>query len=216
MKLLKLTGYLLLLIIISSGSGCDEETRYGPRADIYNLSLSFLDTSGNDLVKGLEYGWRGLSDGTEQSDWYWWPADTTIAVNGGIVSPKLYTLRIKTSTVSVKFLHPLPTSLGGTPKMNLLTDIATQGYYWLNFGAYSEMKHGFPDSIVFALACPYVFGDDKVHEIATWWRRGPCGYNRDAICYRIEVDGKEFPVEKLDTGSNPLTVTNFATIILDR
>jgi hypothetical protein len=43
------------------------------------------------------------------------------------------------------------------------------------------------------LTCSYVFGDNKEHTIVTYWQLHDIKANVKT-CYRIEVDGKEFPV----------------------
>jgi len=49
--------------------------------------------------------------------------------------------------------------------------------------------------IIYRLSCPYVFGDEKVRELATYWNVPKITKSETqfyAECYRIEFEGKEY------------------------
>jgi len=44
------------------------------------------------------------------------------------------------------------------------------------------------ETLIFKLKCPYMFGDDAVHDIVTYWKEGNKPTN-SRLCYRVELDG---------------------------
>ena len=67
--------------------------------------------------------------------------------------------------------------------------------------------------LVFQFTCPYVFGDNEVHNIVTFWKRKRSNRpTSDNPCYRIEFDGKVI------TGitHKDYNQLSLATIVLDR
>jgi len=90
---------------------------------------------------------------------------------------------------------------------------------------YKEYGDIFPpaEKLIFKVKCPYVFGNDEVHEIITWWEPDPnFKFNKYTKknpkpnnCYRIELDKKEYnQIKYLD--KMPLSgFASLATITLD-
>jgi len=61
-------------------------------------------------------------------------------------------------------------------------------------------------------AYPLLLGDNKAHDIVTWWKSYKCENGDSSIygaCYHIEFGGKEIPVEIFENAT-------VATIVLDR
>ena len=77
--------------------------------------------------------------------------------------------------------------------------------YYLCLNAMRDL-YEFSEKIVFRFKCFSLFGDNNEHNIVAWWKRND---NNSIACYRVEYEGKEFPLNKL---YNLQTVT----IILDR
>ena len=54
--------------------------------------------------------------------------------------------------------------------------------------------------LTYKIKCPYIFGDDAVHELVTYWEI-PNERNPSAKCYRITFEGNEVtpsPMDKYD------------------
>ena len=169
------------------------------------LWLSFQDTQGNDLVKGLEYFY---SDNE--------------------VLPGLYNLAFIYPEGIENPWNPKPQSgviyHERTPKLYLHTtpyvpvyDDSNYSYLWF----YTQSPRHRKDSsgkvvdatcaekIIFRFICPHLFGDNEAHDIITWWK--PYVYETGeagamTICYRMELNGKEFTV----------TDGHVATVVLDK
>lgn len=127
----------------------------------YDLTLSFQDASGNDLVKGIE------------------------STQGGSVMTGQYTLSVVYPESCMKQKGD-PYGLYHTSNPLHSVDLV-----FLQI-AYPKRGCSFAEMLTFKLSCPHIFGDDKVHEIVTYWtiehsrRRIP-----DINCYRIVLDGNE-------------------------
>jgi hypothetical protein len=144
---------------------------------IYNLALSFQDASGNDLVKGI-----GLSDRC-------CPVDVPEEqAQSGSVKPDLYALDIIVPAPCRSAIAPSRFEAPG------ITMYKYNGSYILKFG-YAHFESECPDieMITFKLKCPYVFGDDAVHEFVTYWENTneQNGNGEYAKCNRIEFEGRE-------------------------
>ena len=94
-------------------------------------------------------------------------------------------------------------------------------------------EHPFNEKATFQLSCPYIFGDNKVHDIATWWKPekiadawlGHRFLELAPSCYRIEIDGKEIteityvsdlPYNQSGSIHGQAGPYSIATIVLDR
>ena len=73
------------------------------------------------------------------------------------------------------------------------------GYYCLTT-SYSMLEGDCEEKMLtYKLQCPYVFGDDVVHEIVTYWENtkfGSDGLFTRAICNCVELDGRVIPVSQ--------------------
>ena len=194
----------------------------------HSLWLSFQDDSGNDLMKGIGFDtWSsevaGLVTGGEDD-------------YGGPVKSELFTLEYVFEDGIPNVWDSWVDHMGVLheyyPTMTLQKDRAYEewmqdliagsfDYNYLRFDTQSRKYVGVPEAllygssisicdfaekIIFRLTCPYIFGNDKAHDIITWW--SPLGENL-AVCYSVEYGGKEFPIE----GN---VSYQFATIILNK
>ena len=185
---MKFIFFLAVVVTISCNFNNDENKIIESKYDSYYLHflhLSFQDTSGNDLVKGIEYT-RGQS-------------------NAGPVNPNLYTLKV---VFPDGILFPLvdyrmsfnegKLFAGAYTGVNINYDrlsfsISSYKKYYDSNGM--EVKIPFAEKITFKLICPYVFGDDDEHEIVTWWELktlDDVGELDCTLCCRVDLDGKVF------------------------
>lgn len=194
------------MVCASCGGGSPSPTPDSlPPDHQYVLMMSFLDSEGNDLVKGIE--------GTEPED----------SIQANFVAPSQYTLTsslpLLPSRAGVVYDDPDP-----TPEMILVTpgiiDDVSLDYYALYLDAPVDRGLDLMEQLTYTLTCPHLFGDNEPHEIVTYWRK-PTGWNqnwvterRDAYrtCYRVDVDGKE----STDIAHASSEQLSLATIVLDR
>ena len=173
---------LIFAMLTLNGCGKDKgsERVIPPRYYNHYLWLSFQDTLGNDLVKGIEFVW---------SD----------SVMSDIIKPELYTLDIVFEDGITNPLRHSPLCLANGRL--LLPSIANLDSQYLWLGIASFRKFDFAEKITLRLTCPYLFDDNEAYDIVTWWEL----HDYYTTCFRVEVDGREFPVKE-----------DIATIILDR
>ena len=188
-KILKLIS---LLTIALMGS-CTPE-KGGPNSNPfygYSLFLSFQDESRNDLVDGIEFdNWEGY---TTKKDAIF-----------GAVKPDLYLLEIV-------FPDGMKNPGKPDPMLGIVKgEYASDDYYYLTFGTSSYRNQPFEEKITFRVKCPYVFGDNAIHDIVTWWVYTG-NHTFSAKCYRIEFDGKEYTQITYEQGDQ----MSMATIILE-
>jgi len=97
------------------------------------------------------------------------------------------------------FTYEKKEPLLGAGKFNdqyyLFFDLKTSENYIDGYGNHIEEYENCPSAgkITLNLSCPYIFGDDAVHEIVTWWEPTDIGSNiffRNQICTHIEFDGQ--------------------------
>lgn len=184
MKKLKILG--LLVLLTATLTSCDLLFgHHEPEFVVYNLGLSFQDTSGNDLVKGI-----GLE---------WWLDSTFISegqAQSGIVKYDLYVLDIIISEPCKNWdnkIYNTPGSDVHRPKLGM--ERYNNGYHYL------DNDFGVPVNdcpvekiLTYKLKCPYVFGDEAVHEFVTYWdipKIKSSSQEYFAKCCRIEYEGKE-------------------------
>jgi hypothetical protein len=209
MKTLKIAG--LLALGIMNFTSCDLLFgHHEPEFVVYNLALSFQDTSGNDLVKGI-----GLEE---------WMNSTFISeeqAQSGAVKYDLYVLDIILSEPCKNWdneIYNRPARPGFEPDVNRLRlgmERYNNGYRYLD-NNFSVPLNDCPEEkiLTYKLKCPYVFGDEAVHEFVTYWdipktKSSPSYYY--AKCYRIAFEGNEIPPQApMDKYGNYV-----ATIILD-
>ena len=82
---------------------------------------------------------------------------------------------------------------------------------WEEVGASGGGRQPIEKKVTLKLKCSYLFGDDEVHDIVTWWK--PQKGTRNSLCYRIEFGGKEYT--DIDHVKTDL-YHSIATVVLDR
>jgi hypothetical protein len=213
-KAMRTFKFLGILALMATGSSsCDLILSFGklpPATVSYQLDLSFQDASGNDLAKGI-----GL--------WEWIPGDLPQEqATGGAVKPELFVLDIMISepcsTWDNKYYNASP-RIGFQPDINrpqLSMSRYENGCWYL--GAKLSLPDGdCPEqkTLTYQLKCPYLFGDEAVHEFVAYWsitnRRKTNTY---AVCDRIEFEDKVI-IPKTSEGSQKYVYTSYATIILE-
>jgi len=214
---LKILGLFALLLICSScveilgrlfGLGAPD-----PEDVVYNMSFSFQDASGNDLVKGIGLDW-----------WMGSPYIPEEQAKSGGVNRDLYDLDIILSEPCQSWDNSIHTPAGSNTYLTLGMKIYDNGYCYLTNDYFSVPVGDCPEEkiLTYKLKCPYVFGDEAVHELVTYWdipkKKILSSYY--AKCYRIEFEGKEITSQLYTYPmTNPVPVQNetyAATIILDK
>ena len=189
-----------------------------PPEYIHCLYLSFLDTSGNDLIKGIGYDWF-QPEGDESGE-----IASREKERGGLVKPDLYTLDVVFPDGIENPWYPKPQPgvilEPRTPYMGVWKRTSDhppydpKGYY-LTFStsSYREFvfQQPFAEKITFRVKCPYVFGDDATHDIVTWWVHERQDYALGTKCYRVEFDGKEYTQITYEYGDQ----MSLATVVLE-
>ena len=156
----------------------------------YYLYLGFQDASGNDLVKDLEFlVWDGVNavyniGGEEDSR--------------GIINTDLYSLDVV-----------FPDKIAKSFEKNLL--LYKSGLF-LEFDTFSPYSLPFAEKVTYKLNYPQLFGDNFTHEIVSYWKLISTEDNFYTLCYRIELDGKEFTEIYTDQYKSIYR----ATLVLDR
>lgn len=186
MKTLKIISLLALMMYSSS---CDLLfDHHEPEFVVYNLGLSFQDVSGNDLVKGI--GLEEWSAGTSMENALW-----------GSVKPDLYVLDIIVSEPCKNWdneIYNAPDRPGFIPDVNR-PKLGIERHD--NGDCYLTNSFGLPvndcpeeKKLTYKLKCPYVFGDEAVHEFVTYWdipKTKSSSSEYFAKCYRIAFEGNE-------------------------
>lgn len=183
--------WTLVTMFFSSCNCASQE----PASVVYNLGLSFQDASGKDLVKGIE-----LEE--------WWPTGTSMEnTTNGSVKPDLYVLDIILSEPCENWdndIYNAPARPGFIPDVNrptLLMKRFKNDSYLIN--SFSFWISSCPEEkiLTYKLKCPYVFGDEAVHELVTYWDipDTKSSYNTYfAKCYLIEFEGKAITPTLID------------------
>jgi len=182
-------------------------------AHYYTLYLSFQDTLGNDLLNFQDIGWN-----------VWLPDRSPEENNAAIAKNRdLYTLEVIFPKI---YMDPVRTYNENATTEPWRYELCIQEYendfyttLWFcpshSNICYNNKKLPPADKIIYQLRFPVLFGDDKVHDIVTWWKEpeGQVNYlSKYLLCYRIELDGKEITVY-----SFPTTLPySEATIVLGR
>lgn len=188
MKTLKLSGLMFIVMMIFTS--CDR--LFGtlpPEGIVYNLGFCFCDSTGNDVIKGI-----GLEE--------WSPASTMDDALWGSVKPDLYVLDIIVSEPCANWdnkIYNYPARPGFEPDVNrpgLNMERRNDGARYLG-NRFSVPVNDCPEEkiLTYKLKCPYVFGDDEVHEFVTYWNVPKISSSSKyteyyATCYNIEFDGE--------------------------
>ena len=163
----------------------------------YVFGLGIMDASGNDLVKGIEFELENGVVPDEEQPYQ------------GVIKPDLYTYEIiypdlcmDTYYQHYHMTEGIPGDIG-QPEIILYT---WDGRFYLLFDLQTGTTHGCPpaETLTFKVSCPYIFGNDDVYEIVTYWSQDS-KYHPDykdhskewfddrpmTICYRVVFNGKE-------------------------
>ena len=195
---MKKTFFLTIAIMMF---GCQSENNdnisYGGVNPVFGhiLQLSFQDASGKDLVKGI--GYDTTNYGTQN--------------NFGSILPELYTLNVQCEDCCYPESPP-GAIYDPSPLPKLEINIVEDKYYLFFSGGIWKGKNclDLERTITYTLTCPYVFGDDREHEMVTFWKADDLE-QPDMDCYGLEFDGKEIPGVTLVFNSLYET-----TIVLDK
>lgn len=176
MKKLKVFG--LFAIVILSFNSCDRLFGNLPPESVgYELALSFQDSSGNDLVKGIE-----LEE---------WPADISMEnAQWGTVKSDTYKLDIIVSEACENRYDEIGFELDNRHILGMYR--YDYNYLRISFGlGVSDCPE--EKMLIYSLKCPYVFGDDDVHELVTYWeiQKSKNENYHIAKCYLINFEGND-------------------------
>ena len=190
MKSIKLMVLLAVVVAVSCKKN-DETYNVEYREYFYSLYLSFQDAAGNDLVKGI--GFQSFGNDTEDES------------DRGAVKSDLYTSEVvfPNHWQSQSLRHREVHFVKGKALKKAYPALKYSDYDYLSFMVYGlavQYYYGivvrvpFAEKITFKLKCPYIFGDEVEHELVTWWKEKTKEEERYsiALCYRIELGGKEF------------------------
>ena len=176
MKALKILSLVALIMF----SYCDPPIHKQPEFISYNLYLNFQDSSGNDLVNGIE-------------------------INNSLdISKDSYALDIIISEPCWNWdndSYNTPAKSGFEPDVNS----PKLGISKYNGYSYLTNQFGLPledcptqEILTYKIKCPYIFGDDTVHELITYWDIPKGKRNPSAKCYRIAFEGNEITPSPMD------------------
>lgn len=158
---MKIINSILLIIAIISSTSCDIKcNRMFNDTHYYNLAFNFIDSSGNNLLDGI--------DKSTERELYIIPKNYK---NGEeLDGPDRFQIKYESYLNITSFKNI----------SNTLT------------ASYSSLSQDLR-KIAYQIKCPYVFGDEEIHEFVTYWDL--CLIPKDgrqAKCYRIEYEGKTY------------------------
>jgi hypothetical protein len=164
---------LVAMALMMGLNACDpdEDLVYGPESAIFEVTFSFKDAEGRNLVRDLPL--------TE-----WYPQDLPVeqAYQGNLLDDS-YTL----------YLSPMDVTPPALYKGKLYMTTADNGEWLLqNESFYSDYKEK-NQAYTFLIRFPALFGDNEEHELKTYWTIPSEKYcnNHYAICNRAVLDGQE-------------------------
>ena len=228
MKTIKLTGLLLVSLLIMNGCASDTinepKTGFVPYHSYTWLHLRFQDASGNDLLKGLAIGYFYTLDvifpDERMSPYLSPPRSDPFA---GFRHQPLFCA----ITGERREWCPPPAQLRPTlflaPPHNIF-----DYYYRLLFRTFSHAYYvdndvvaPLPraDRITIKLTSPHIFDDDVAREIVVYWEL--FDEVLTIYCYvkkldRIEFEGKEMAFEPIPHSIKGHTVGYIVTIVVDK
>lgn len=150
----------------------------------YNLSISFRDSTGKDLVKGM--GLEELENKSRTTPDY--------------INTDLFRLNIKLSSAKKNTTVMRLDLLQYDNNVSLfLNEYDDSKYEFVSHRLQQELQdYDFQDSMTYELTCPYIFGDEKQHMIKTWWTKSADDITKvyndthyNAQCTRITIDGRD-------------------------
>ena len=172
-----LRNFSCLILVVIAISSCQPPP---PALDIYALVLCFQDASGNNILEDIE---------SEQ-----------LCIDEGTVNPELYSLDIilqnyiNGETVPGPDIYPQTVPLQTRENNQLGTCLSI---YITRLRKKNNVR-----KLTYKLKCPYVFGDEEIHEIVAYWNL----HELHAECYRIEFEGQEITPQLINGGFNSLAI----------
>lgn len=175
----------ILPILILSYSCSKHEGGVIPRD--YHLQLNFQNGFGTEILKDIPNEKLGGHLVVEDKDGW-----------SGKVESNIYNLNIISPELCFKLQEPQPKR----PEYQLFINKIANHYY-LDFR--TDGSHLCPPAkeITYKFICPHIFGDNVEHVIISYWKPREDSHSSwilkdgtSAInyCYRLTIDGKEFPV----------------------
>ena len=178
-----ITKLMVLLTLAMIFISCMDRDVLPPHIN-RNVFLSFQDVSGNDLVSGIECNYFN-------NDPFY-----------GEIKKELIDLYI--------FYDGIYLLSGWATGHNTVSINKKHDNYCYVGLHFNHGKHyPFINKVVYRLRCFYIFGDNNLHEIITYWKSEKEMINH--ICYRIEFEGKEYTQINYDEYK-----FSVATIVLER
>lgn len=160
----------------------------------YDFSFIFLDADGNNLAEGIDIVDQNPRNVPRE--------DATF----GVVSDKGTRLDIILSNPGDKYDNNNYREIGFFPDTPYgLPEPETQPYFvYKKVGGISLIANDFvlfanacePQEILtYQIVCPYIFGDDDVHAVTTYWKEqgkedGMVNKEYFMECYKVEFEGK--------------------------
>jgi hypothetical protein len=222
MKTLHYTFFLASIAIILSCCTKTDEPSSGfpdPSVDVYFLSISFKDGSGNDLVAPL---------GDEK-----WKQPGDISYWSGEINPDRYNLDIVSSSPLETTSHP--NHIPANTRPYFLMDKFDENYkiieegdgiWYLSNETQWNGRSGIQEYLTYKITCPTIFGDSSIHELVAWWDKDPFvaehskDRNTGALypeCKKATFDGKDYSVKQVKIENGVWTFYGyFIDIVLDR
>ena len=202
MKTIPAKSVFLLILVMICCSCTSNNDKYIYPFYHYLLYIGFQDTSGNDLVKGIEFDWEDFYvEKPEKPEMgYLLEDEYTLEIIYPDLCMDVYYQRYRNSDALI------PDDIGQHPN---ITVKKFDDRYYLLFDIVTckqtmETKHcPMANMLTFKLSCPYIFGDDTEREIVTFWRKHTYRTSVPNYCYQIELDGKDYIPELIDITSGP-------------
>ena len=183
MKIFRLIALSLLLMLSYSCS--KREIGVFPR--YYLLQLNFLDSFGIEILKDIPIVKLGGYLVLEDIDGW-----------SGEVKSEIFNLDIILPELCFKLQEPRSERTGYPLFVNKIAN-----RYYLHMKADGSSLCPPAGIITHKLTCPHIFGDNAEHIIISYWKPREDSHSswilKDGTsalnyCYRIEIDGQDFPV----------------------
>ena len=196
MKTLKLIQYFILSMTLMCGCIAKVE---GPYFHHY-LLLGFQDSSGNDLIKGI---------GTNKGG----PGDESLL----FVKPDLYTLELEEAKCEDSVEPECVICDVDKPRLYFSLKSDESGdpliFTFSMVSARTKKCSSPAETLIVNLKCPYIFGDDQIHEIVSYWEKKG---NSSTNCYDVKMDGMKESFKTEVDHPDGVTKIDFFVIILER
>ena len=177
------TFKILVLLVLIMLSSCNPPLHTEPEFVFYNLNLNFQDSAGNDLINGIKFN---KSLGSLENDLY------SLDI---IVSEKCWNWD--------NDIYNSPARPGFEPDVHRPTlGLAENNDYFFLTNQFGLPVNDCPKQtkLTYKIKCAYVFGDEEVHELITYWNISKD--NPYAKCYRIEFKDNEITPTSLENYNN--------------